>query len=100
MTSLCVGALLVGIVAAFLLPVTILLLVMVVSAIIGSAISMAHGAEFLHVGLVSIICIVLVQIGYGIGLVGLSLNPLLRKLHSRNSLASALRAMISSKRTF
>jgi hypothetical protein len=99
MASLCIGSLLAGVAATFFLPVTILFLATLVTAVVGSLLSIARGAELLQVGYVSLICIVLVQIGYGMGLVSLSLNPHLRKLQNRNLFASMLRALVSGKRT-
>ena len=99
MTSFCVGAFLAGVAAAVFLPVTILFSAILLSALLGFLLSIAYGTEPLHAGCVSLICIALIQIGYGIGLVSLSLNPRLRKLQDRNLLASALRALVSSKRT-
>jgi aryl carrier-like protein len=103
MASLCVGALLVGIAATFFFSVTGLFLAALVAAVIGAVMSIARGADLLHVGLASFVCMALVQIGYGIGLVSLSLNPSLRKLQnklqSKNLLASALHAIVSSKKT-
>lgn len=99
MLSLCVGALLVGCIAGFLLPAAIFVVMMLVSVIIGATVSICNGMAIGNVIGVALACIVLLQLGYGIGLLSRALAPAIPRQVNLNYFVSALRAMISSRKT-
>jgi len=73
-TILCVGAVLVGLVAATVLPFLPFAAALIFAALLGSGIALAHGMAFASASLSALMLLFSTQIGYGLGLLGAALR--------------------------
>lgn len=98
MATLWVGAVLVGLGAAFFLSIVAFLLLMFAGAISGAIVSLVIEPSLWHAVLTSVACMVLMQVGYATGLLCRAFAITLRRRQSRNNIGSAIRAVISGKK--
>jgi hypothetical protein len=96
--SLWVGAVLVGLVAAFFLSIVAFLLLMFAGGILSAIVSLAIERSLWHAMLSSVACMVLMQVGYAGGIFCRAFTIAVRRPQARHNIGSAIRAVISGKK--